>query len=453
MKTNIYIALAGFLMLVSCRKSSLERKPDQQLVVPSTLNDFEALLNNTTTVFGVNYLTSAEISAADYDITDDDYNALSSARTRNLYAWKPDIYEGSQNVPEWDKPYQQVFYCNIVLDGLSAIDVNSQIKAAFDNVKGKALFNRGYAFYNLLQVFAPGYTSEAKNMPGIPLRVTADINVKTTRASLEASYMQAIADLKVSLDLLPEKQPYLTQPSKAAAAALLAKMYLTIGNYQAAEEFADRALAMSPVLLDLNHINVVAAFPFDLMNNETLFFRGIPADATFNAPMCKIRSSLYEQYQEGDLRKQAFFQKNPDQTVSFKGNYTGSRGLFTGLAWDEVYLIKAEAAARNKDSEAAMRALNTLLKTRWETGKFTEYQIDDPDEALMIILKERRKELLMRGIRWSDLKRLNAHGGQQIILERTINGRLQRLMPGDPKYNMPIPDQVIALTGISQNER
>lgn len=458
MKLSIYKISTGFgvccmLLLMACRKDSLERKPDKQLVVPSTLQDFDALLNNTTTIFGSNYFVSAEVSAADYDITDADYNGLSSARTRNIYTWKADIYEGSQDVPEWDKPYQQVFYCNVVLDGLDNINVDAQNEAEFNNVKGKALFNRGYAFYNILQVFAAAYQSGADQLPGIPLRLTADINVPSTRASLQESYRQALSDVEASLALLPPAQPYLTQPSSSTALALLAKIHLTMGNYQAAEEFSDKALVAAPALLDLNNLNVKAGFPFELLNQETLFYRGIPADRTFNAPMCKIRRALYESYHNDDLRKQAFFEINADGSVSFKGHYTGSRNLFGGLAWDEVYLIKAEAAAWNGNGEGALQALNTLLKTRWKKDTYQEIKVNTKEELLDIIWNERRKELLMRGIRWTDVKRLNAQVGAGIRLERQLNGETFHLTPNDPKFVMSIPDYVIELTDIEQNRR
>lgn len=457
MKLSIYKIAIGFgfctLFFTACRKDSLERKPDKQLVVPSTLQDFDALLNNTTSVFGSNYFISSEVSAADYDITDEDYNGLSLARTRNLYIWKADIYEGSQDVPEWDKPYQQVFYCNVVLDGLGDIELNPHNEAEFNNIKGKALFYRGYAFYNILQVFAMAYQQGADQLPGIPLRLDADINRPTRRASLEESYRQALRDVEASITMLPTAQPYLTQPSRAAALALLAKIYLTIGDYRAAEEYAERALAVAPALLDFNELNLQVSFPFELLNRETLLYRGIPADRTFYAPMCKIRRDLYESYAADDLRKEAFFEVNADRSVSFKGNYTGSRNLFAGLAWDEVYLIKAEAAAANGNVEGALKALNTLLKTRWKAGSYKDITVATKEELLDMVWKERRKELLMRGIRWTDIKRLNAQMGAEIALERQLNGETVRLAPNDPRFVMPIPDYVIELTDIEQNRR
>lgn len=73
-------------------------------------------------------------------------------------------------------------------------------------------------------------------------------------------------------------------------------------------------------------------------------------------------------------------------------------------------------------------------------------------EALNIILKERRKELLIRGLRWSDLKRYN-RGGANITLTRTVNGQTYTLSPNDLRYAVAIPEDIITLTGMPQNPR
>jgi hypothetical protein len=41
------------------------------------------------------------------------------------------------------------------------------------------------------------------------------------------------------------------------------------------------------------------------------------------------------------------------------------------------------------------------------------------DEASQLILQERRKELLFRGLRWIDIKRLNKEGAG-IVLKRKV---------------------------------
>ena len=73
-------------------------------------------------------------------------------------------------------------------------------------------------------------------------------------------------------------------------------------------------------------------------------------------------------------------------------------------------------------------------------------------EALTKILTERRKELPFRGLRWMDIKRLNKEGAN-IILVRNMNGQTYTLQPNHIRYALPIPESVIALSGMQQNPR
>ena len=92
------------------------------------------------------------------------------------------------------------------------------------------------------------------------------------------------------------------------------------------------------------------------------------------------------------------------------------------------------------------------MSKRWKTGTFNPFTASDPTEALALILQERRKELLMRGLRWMDIKRLNEEGAG-ISLSRRLNSQLITLSPGDPRFALPIPEDVIALSGMQQNPK
>ena len=68
----------------------------------------------------------------------------------------------------------------------------------------------------------------------------------------------------------------------------------------------------------------------------------------------------------------------------------------------ELYLIRAECAARANDPVSAMNDVNTLLRKRWRTGSFSGYPVASAQAALDTVLLERRKELPFRGLRWTD---------------------------------------------------
>jgi len=98
---------------------------------------------------------------------------------------------------------------------------------------------------------------------------------------------------------------------------------------------------------------------------------------------------------------------------------------------------------RNGKVEAGLADLNHLLENRWEKGKYVPVENLSQTEALKVILGERRKELIFRGIRWSDLRRLNIEGAN-ISLERTVNGKMYVLAPNDPRWTWPFPLEATA---------
>jgi hypothetical protein len=153
-----------------------------------------------------------------------------------------------------------------------------------------------------------------------------------------------------------------------------------------------------------------------------------------------------------DLRKTIFFKSNGNGSYAFKGNYTGIDGIFSGIATDELYLMKAECLARQGKAGESLNVLNALLITRYKNGLFTPVTAVNATDALQKILAERRKELVMRCIRWMDVKRLNAEGAG-IVLKRKINGVMYTLAPNSNRYALPIDDDVIRVTGMEQNPK
>jgi starch-binding outer membrane protein, SusD/RagB family len=166
----------------------------------------------------------------------------------------------------------------------------------------------------------------------------------------------------------------------------------------------------------------------------------------------KIDSMLYKSYDPNDLRKTVFFRANTGVNVgtyTFQGSYNGTGGVssvFDGLATDELYLTRAECYARSGNKDAALADLNTLMKKRWSNnGSWNAYTANTAAEALNLILIERRKELVFRGLRWSDIRRLNEEGAN-ITLQRVIGGTTYTLPARDSRSVM-----LISLTEINNN--
>lgn len=117
---------------------------------------------------------------------------------------------------------------------------------------------------------------------------------------------------------------------------------------------------------------------------------------------------------------------------------------------DEIYLIRAECYARNGDKTNALKDLNDLLITRFKTGTFVPFTASTPEEALNIILQERKKTLVLRGLRWIDIKRLNLEG-RNISITRKVDGITYTLPPNDPRFAVPLHSILVGDYGYQQN--
>jgi len=452
MKTIIQLILTGLLMIFSsCKKNWLDVKPDKKLVIPHTLPDLQALLDNTIFVFNSGQPTLGEIGSDDYYINKADWLSLYTNFERNGYIWAKDVYNG-EPVSDWMLPYQRVFYEDYVLEAVENIHPDSTNLSSWNNVKGNALFGRGFDFYSLADLFAKCFDSTTSNSdPGIPLKLHSDINDKSARATVQQTYDQIIADLKASLLLLPGIPAYKTRPSKLAAYAMLARTYLNMENYKLALLYADSCISIQPTLIDYNSLDQSLPFPFPMFNNEVIYHAAFSYFDIISNYISIVDSTIYRSYSDNDLRKYLFFDTT-GQYIRFKGGYDGYTG-FKGIASDEIYLLSAECNARLGNINAAMERLNTLLETRWKTGTFTPFTASTTDEVLRFIFNERRKELIFRGLRWTDLRRLNKDPRFAITLTRNLDGDIYTLPPNDNRYVWPIPDREIQLSGITNNPR
>jgi tetratricopeptide (TPR) repeat protein len=344
---------------------------------------------------------------------------------------------------------------NTVLEGLSKIPLNGQNAEAINQLKGQALFYRSWQLYNLVQTYALPYDSAtATSNLGIPLRLSSDFNSKVGRSSVKDCYDQIINDLKNCIQLLPETTSYKTRPTSIAANAALARIYLGMGAYAQALQYADAVLAKYSALLDFNTLKSSSVPISNSFVSEDIFHNVLKNyPFIFYSKYSFIDTTLYASYENNDLRKTVYFIKRSTGNLTFKGSYDYNFYSYSGLATDEMYLIRAECYARSGNTTAAMDDLNKLLMNRWKAGTFIPFTATSSDDALNTILKERRKELIWRGLRWTDLRRLNKENRFKITLTRVANGVAYTLSPNDPKYAMPIPPPEIQLNGIQDNIR
>lgn len=443
----MYILLC--ITFSSCEKY-LDAKSKSNFAIPNSVADLQALMDYYPRMNNSEE-GSGEVSSDNYYLNYSDWNAMAD-NYRAMYKWdSANIYASSGN--DWSYMYIIVNQSNTVLYYADLVNRSGNDQLAFNNVLGQAYYFRAKAFLELASLFSLAYDANtAKNDLGIPLRLNPDFNIPSLRATNEATFQQIISDIKTAISLLPVTQIHVVRPSKAAAYGLMARTLLYMRNYAQAGLYADSCLQLYNKLIDYNSLSATATYPFSQFNTEIICEGMIPVPAPVNNSRARIDSSLYASYASNDLRKILFFTKNTDGSYAFKGSYEGAANLNSSMSTDEMYLIRSECFARSGNTNAAMNDLNTLLIKRWKTGTFIPFTAIDANDALNKILNERRKELVMRSLRWMDIKRLNKDGAN-IVLKRNLNGVLYTLPPNDLRYALAIPENIISQTGMPQNPR
>lgn len=454
MKSKIYIItmlLISSSIFYGCEKF-LDAKPRSALSHPNSLNDLRAILDHQSFINDV-YPAVAQIGADEFMISVNGFAGL-PVWYKDTYVWD----DQGLDIGSWVKPYQAVSIANVVLEALERIkDGHTTVR---NQLKGEALFVRGWMLFTLAQVYCAPYSAKSPNDGlGLVLRLDSDSDIKIGRSGLQDTYRQIFSDLEKALELLPFESEYITRPSKAACLAALSRVHLVIENFDQAEKMVDELFKLRNGLLDYNQLDKDLAYPLSIDANKELIYYGICGSTghfmgnanTYIAP------EVYGLYDEHDLRKHVYY-TNGAEGMKFKGFYNGRLSdYFAGLAMDEMYLIKAECLARREVVDEGLSYLNILREHRYDNEYFEELFVDDAETLLYAVLEERRRQLVCRGLRWFDLRRLNRDSRFAVVLERRIKDNVSEsvytLVPNDLRYTALIPRDAIEVGNYQQNPR
>ncbi len=339
-------------------------------------------------------------------------------------------------------PSPGILRCNVVLQKVPAIVMTEGVKS---RVLGEAHFLRGLYYFILVRYFGDVPLIIDPQEPGDDL--------KPQRVDKSRVYELIIEDLSKAKDMLPAKSTYsssdLGRATKGAAAGLLAKVYLTRGEY-------DKVITLANEVATLGYdLNPNYEDNFDATNEnsiESLFEIQYASDAgenfwsnenqaswlsTFTGPRNsdmvaggwgwnQPTQEFIDAYEEGDLRKDvtvfydgcpSFDGKDYDPAYSTTGynlrkflvsknvsaTYDNSPLNFPVLRYADVLLMKAEALNslnRTTEAEAPLNLVRARAGLLPVTGK-------SQPEMKEIILHERRMELAFEGQRWFDLVRVD----------------------------------------------
>ena len=320
----------------------------------------------------------------------------------------------------WNTAYLTINEANYVIEG--AENTEGVAQAVRDRLKGEALFQRGYIYFDLARTYGyePGREVGGHTQSAIirtnPTRDVTDADLRSRSSNVEV-YSRAQQDLEDALDLLSGNDRGVYFANYAAANALLARLHLYLENWDEAITYADEAIAASGLDLVDSESDFQANTFNQVPNPESIMELSIdPVEESLgsNTGLCPYTNpqhwfdvipsqNLLDTYDPDDYRNNWFAVANDGNPYTLK--WDCSTGPFDDnvplIRLPEMYLIKAEAHA---ELDQLVLALDALEEVQTARG-LTPFVSTDQDEIIDEVMVERRRELNFEGHRWYDLKR------------------------------------------------
>ncbi|NQX39011.1 Starch-binding associating with outer membrane [Pedobacter steynii] len=432
--SNINIIAIGCLMIgVSCKKF-IEVDGPQTSITQSE-------------VYSSNEKATAAVSYIYYDMVATDafaqgYRGISmvgglAADELKTYSSQLDYMQFNTNAmlsdnlslyEMWSDAYTNIYRANSVMENIAKSPaLSDQVK---NQLNGEAKFMRAFFHFYLSGLFGK-----------IPLAMSTDYNVNTrlARKPLAEVYSAIVADLKDAQSLLTDE--YLSgtntattlriRPNKAAATALLAKVYLYMQEWANAETQASALIENSTYVLEPDLLNVFKATsreaiwhlqpantPMFTQDGAALLVTGNPASASFGFTNNSVLTQeLYNAFELTDKRRANWVGTLTVTAGTFRfaskyksnqTNNTTPEYLMT-FRLAEQYLIRAEARAMQgklTGANSAAQDINTIRNRAFDTPGLKTTTAVTLTEMMAAIEYERKAELFTEwGNRMMDIRR------------------------------------------------
>ncbi|WP_295125288.1 RagB/SusD family nutrient uptake outer membrane protein [uncultured Chitinophaga sp.] len=437
--TVVLIALS----LTSCDSFLAERPSKNSSLEVKTANQLEALLNNTTSFYTEGNRTAIH-STDDYGFSAAMYKSSASPfsmATVQFATWDYTYLPDDTREGFWSTEYRKIFTANMVLSLVGTVEGTEAQKA---NLTADAHFVRAYSYFQLASTYCLPLSDATKNEPGLPIKLSTSFEEDLKRAPLAAVYKQIESDLlealKIQLPLMQENRARHWRASKAGVNGFAARYYLTMNNLPEALKYAEAALSEYSVLVDYNtemrygrtqnvvidpgkpeSKTVTLQYPYTHDNQsdltdmigwkEFLYFRMLNHESWWYIPSQSLLG-LYDQ--DHDLRYRYHVVENYSYDrgmINPSFDYPGYIFFFkdrlpSGPTVAEMLLIKAEVLARTNKPGDAATTLNQLRAKRLTPGAWVNLTATTADEAIKLVLEERRREMPFTQ-RWQDIRRYN----------------------------------------------
>ena len=346
----------------------------------------------------------------------------------------------------WQNNYEGIAKANTAILNIPEVEMDENLKNRY---LGEARFLRGLFYFNLVRFFG--------DVP-LVLRIDSPEDALIPRTDKSEVYNQILRDLQFAENNLPITAPEIGRITKGAAKALMGKVYLEKGDYQASVDKLSEVIESGQYPYAL-HEDFGDNWRQETENGQesilTVEFMDPPGDTNWamqlNAPKYSIHEGagvpglinaneadiptedLFIDYSEDDERFNTTF-KMDYLSPTDNQIYTATIPLF-GKYWEEgevvmnqsstnyhilryadVLLMYAEALAGVGEIPKAHQYLNMVRERAFDSSVFN-YSGLSQTELNEAILEERKLEFAYEGHRWFDLVRagklvevMKAHG-------------------------------------------
>lgn len=467
MKTRVLnLIKATFLTLVlaSCSNDFLELEPTDSISEEEVFSSY--VTANSALMGAYDQLSSFNFAGLYNPIMADIMGEDVMINSVNNWNWFIPVYQMNvlPNYVYVDSPWWAGF--KLIYDANNIINNSIYIPDAtpeqITDLVGQAQVLRAYAMLKLAQMYSPAYARNPES-PSILLNTgTDDLYSGFERATLSEVYAQIESDLIAAASQLEENSDKGFFDSRSAN-ALLARLYLDMGEWELARDHAKLAYK-GLTLMDLNDMFA----GFSTRNSETIYTIAFTQEdnntyltlPSFYWPVggyssMRANNNFVSEFSAADTRK-SFFLKldeiDPDRYLILKFGHNNSVGNAERICIraSEMLLIEAECEAELGNYSEAQDALYEIQR-RSNPGVSKSTATDQT--LINEVLLERRKELFGEGFRWQDIKRrqlpFNRTGDHWVTYSFTAQ---------DPDYfrlTFPIPQSEIdanpALSNSDQN--
>lgn len=442
LKFTLYIFLP-ILLLNSCRDYVEVEQVGNNRILKYT-SDYRGLANNYESMTGSGGIYLLANADAEFPVT---YQNGVSNFWSNAYTWQEKIYDPSQGDSDWNSLYKAVYYSNVIIDGVMSSEKGTD--AEKKEIYAEAFVHRAFAYLQLVNTYGPQFDPKSANSEkAVPLLLKPELFSSLEPSTVGQVYDQIISDLQSALaNNIQDTPDFNVLPSKRAVYALLARTYLYMGSYQLSLDNAQKALAMQNGLIDLKTFASGFSYPVLIENPEVIFSKTLLL-AYAGAP---LSTDLLNSFGSNDLRYDYYTIAGNNFFPAYTGRgfgisrYSYTNGINVGVSVPEMYLISAECYARLGQTQEAVDNLNILRAKRYKLGTDYEVSATTSTEALNLALVERQKELIGRGFRWFDQRRLNLDPLYQKTYTRIFKGQTYTLEPNSKGYVFPINQNYIDL--------